>query len=276
MKSLPREALSEHLHSIIGLFSDSPQSAIFAIDQPLPNGMCQSLDHATFSDVDRMCDLELDGAQLRVWFDSANYTRSYIGLHRDQETLRLTVSADSPEDVDRLFVAIIAEFSFEETESWYERYTREKEEALKCPFDFNRIVGDQGLANVLLLRWQESRRTLNAEAYLSTIVLLGSILEGVLLDKVQKNPKEANQAKSTPKLKGQPLKFSEWRLTDLIAVACELKWLRQDIQAFSHTLREYRNLIHPRLQSERDVLPDQHICNIADEIVGATFDDLSR
>jgi hypothetical protein len=144
------------------------------------------------------------------------------------------------------------------------------------PFDFVKLVQDQKLAEILAQRCRESIRTFEAEAYLSTIVLLGSILEGTLLDKIQSNPEQANRSKSTPKKDGKPLPFSEWTLSNLIAVACECDWLDRDVKAFSEALRDYRNLIHPREQLRHQIYPDAGTCQVARTVVEAALEDLTN
>jgi hypothetical protein len=166
----------------------------------------------------------------------------------------------------------------------WEDYCRELVEAMQLKWsskyslpDFVPLVKDSELARVLEIRWEESNRTFRAEAYLSTIVLLGSILEGVLLAKVQQNPKQANQAKSAPKdQNGKPLPFDRWRLNHLITVAHECGWLDADVRVLSYILRDYRNLVHPREQAKRGLFPDAGTCRMAQEVVAAAFEDLVK
>lgn len=72
--------------------------------------------------------------------------------------------------------------------------------------DFERLVQDASLAEILTYRWAEAQRCFRAGAHLSAVVMMGSILEGVLLHKVERNTKAANQAKVAPrdKTKGPP------------------------------------------------------------------------
>lgn len=153
------------------------------------------------------------------------------------------------------------------TQKAYQQY------ALYTPsrFDFVELVQDQNLAEVLAQRWRESLRTFEAEAYLSTIVLLGSILEGVLLDKIQNHPEQANQSKSAPKIS-----FCRWTFRDLIVVAHECGWLDRDVKDYSETLRDYRNFIHPREQLRYQSYPDAGTCKVARTVVEAALDDLAN
>jgi hypothetical protein len=151
---------------------------------------------------------------------------------------------------------------------------KERWGAVTPPYGFDSIVDDKNLAQNLTHRWGESERTFAAGAYLSTIVLLGSILEGMLLAKVQQNPRLANQAKCTPKNGGKPKPFVKWTLEELINVAHECKWLSGHTRDFSKYLQSYRNLVHPREQIKLDFYPDRETCNLARGVISAAIADL--
>ena len=92
----------------------------------------------------------------------------------------------------------------------------------------------------------------------STVILSGSILEAVLHDILTKDPAAIAAAMASPKAPkirggGEGLTLddyqNEWRLNDLIKVACDLHILPYaDEKAIHHVLREYRNLVHPRAE----------------------------
>ncbi len=142
--------------------------------------------------------------------------------------------------------------------------------------DFHRLVEDSSLAAILLLRWEEAQKCVNAEAYLSAVVMMGSILEGVLLHKVETNPADANRAKESPKnpTTGKPKQFHEWGLSALIDVAHELGWLQGDVRRFSHALRDSRNIVHPYMERLLSDRPDRDTCSICWQVVRAAVADL--
>lgn len=141
--------------------------------------------------------------------------------------------------------------------------------------DFDQIILDKNLSLVLNSRWNEIGRCMNSEAFLSSIILMGSILEGVLLSVVENNPKEVNLSKSAPKDKsGQILRFKNWTLNDLINVTHDCGWIGKDVKDFNDKLRDYRNLVHPRKQRDEDFFPDEDTCNICLQVVIAALNDL--
>lgn len=150
-----------------------------------------------------------------------------------------------------------------------------KEKPLEAPPDFIRFVQDNSLADILSYRWEEAQKCARAGAHLSAVVMMGSILEGVLLHKVEQDFRIANQSNSSPKDRyGKPKPIHEWGLSSLIDVAHEVGWLQGDVKRFSHALRDSRNIVHPyvqRLQKER---PDGDTCSICWQVVRAAVSDL--
>ena len=146
----------------------------------------------------------------------------------------------------------------------------------EAPPDFNLLVEDGSLAGILSLRWKEAQNCVKAEAFLAAIVMMGSVLEGVLLHKVESNPRAANQSKSSPKDRrtGKPKPIQDWGLSALIDVAHDVGWLQGDVQRFSHALRQSRNLVHPYMERVGRDRPDRDTCSISWQVVRAAVSDL--
>jgi hypothetical protein len=143
--------------------------------------------------------------------------------------------------------------------------------------DFENIIGDPLLLQILAERWKEVIVCIKYEAYLAAIIMMGGLLEGVLLSVAITNPKEANKASSSPKDKsGEVKKTHDWTLNNLIEVSHECGWIEQDIKRFSNTLRDYRNLIHPWEQRTRNEDPDKDTCKICLDVVHAAINDLIK
>lgn len=146
----------------------------------------------------------------------------------------------------------------------------------ESPPDFNRLVNDSSLAEILAFRWDEAQRCVEAGAYLAAVVMMGSILEGVLLHQAERNIATANQAKAAPKEKstGKPRPIHEWGINSLIDVAHEVGWLQGDMKRFSHALRESRNIVHPYMQRLLNESPDHDTCAICWQVVRAGVADV--
>jgi len=146
------------------------------------------------------------------------------------------------------------------------------------PPDFLHLKLEPGLGEILESRWKEIQRCLESEAYLASTILMGSLLEGMLLAVIQKHPKEANTAKSAPSdpKTGKIKYFAEWSLSDMINVAHDLGWIDLDVKKFSHSLREFRNLIHPYEQMVNRSFPDKDTSDISWLVVQAATNDMAR
>jgi hypothetical protein len=150
-----------------------------------------------------------------------------------------------------------------------------KDAPLETPPDFAGLVTDASLAEILLFRWAEAQRCFRADAHLSAVIMMGSILEGVLLHKAEHNLKAVNQANAAPKEKTGTVKpIHEWSLASLIDVAHEAGWLQGDVKRFSHALRESRNIVHPYVQRLSKDRPDGDTCRICWQVVRAAVADL--
>lgn len=150
-----------------------------------------------------------------------------------------------------------------------------KDAPLEMPPNFARLVPDASLADILVFRWAEAQRCFRADAHLSAVIMMGSIIEGVLLHKAEHNMKAANQAKAAPKEKTGAVKpIHDWSLSSLIDVAHESGWLQGDVKRFSHALRESRNIVHPYVQRLSKDRPDGDTCRICWQVVRAAVADL--
>ena len=141
--------------------------------------------------------------------------------------------------------------------------------------DLQKLVQDQSLLGVLEQRVREIHKSIQT-APLATIFLCGSTLEGLLLDTACANPKQFNCAKAAPKKDGSVLPFTDWNLASLIDTAHEVGFIGLDIKKHSHSLRDFRNYIHPRAQAIQRFTPDQHTARISWQVLQAAIADLSK
>jgi hypothetical protein len=135
---------------------------------------------------------------------------------------------------------------------------------------------DVQLEEVINQRLEEIKKSLNNESSLAVIFLCGSTLEGLLLHIATQNPKKFNTSKSAPKEKdGKPKKLTEWPLDSLINVAHEENFIKLDIKKYAHTLKDFRNYIHPRQQASQNFNPDKHTAEISWKVLQATIANLT-
>ncbi len=131
------------------------------------------------------------------------------------------------------------------------------------------------LDDSLKRRWREAQICQHAGAHLSAIILMGSILEGLLVARVQLDAGSAYQATASPKdKKGKNVAIPDWNLNSLIDVAVELDWLKRDRGKFSHALRESRNIVHPWVEVAKKANFDGATCKTCWEVLKASVGDL--
>lgn len=144
-------------------------------------------------------------------------------------------------------------------------------------FDIDKLNLEFQISEILKLRIIEIENCLKSSSPLSVIFLCGSTLEGILLGVATKYPKEFNTSKSTPKNDdGKPKQFQEWNLNTLINVAYENKMLNEDVKKFSHSLRDFRNYIHPYQQLYSGFNPDIHTAKISLQVLKAAIHQLIK
>ncbi len=108
--------------------------------------------------------------------------------------------------------------------------------------------------------------------HLLLFFLSGSTLEGVLLNLASTNPRQFNLSNAAPKNKENKVKmFSDWTLNNLIDVAFDLGYIKEDVKQFSHVLRDFRNYIHPFEQMSRNFFPDIHTAEICFQVLKAAI-----
>lgn len=128
---------------------------------------------------------------------------------------------------------------------------------------------------VITQRLYEIKKSLHSESALAVIFLCGSTLEGLLLHIAAQNPQKFNSSKSAPKDKdGKVKQLHDWTLDNLINVAHEENFIKLDIKKFAHTLKDFRNYIHPRQQASQNFNPDKHTAEISWKVLQATIANL--
>jgi len=139
-------------------------------------------------------------------------------------------------------------------------------------------IGLEGVvSDILEQRIKEIERCFPASAYLSVILLAGSTLEGLLLGLAVKHPKQFNLSKSSPKdSSGKVKSFQDWPLSAFIDVARDLRLIQYDTHKFSHSLRDFRNYIHPFEQMSSGFSPREHTAKICLQVLKAVIHEIGE
>jgi len=141
----------------------------------------------------------------------------------------------------------------------------------------NKLGIDSTVVTILENRINEIKKCLQTKSSLSVVFLCGSTLEGILLGFALKYPSEYNQSNSAPKNKdGSIKKFPFWTLANFIDVTYENGFIKEDVKKFSHSLRDFRNYIHPYEQMASGFDPDEHTSKICFQVLKTAIFQLSN
>jgi len=133
------------------------------------------------------------------------------------------------------------------------------------------FVTDPALRAIIERDYAEIQRAFIARCYKSTIILTGGAIEAILLDLLTANKAAALASQKAPR-QGD---ISQWDLKDLIAVAIELGLITASAEKFGHSVRGYRNLIHPGNEMRSGLEFDEEEAKIAIEVLHILHRDLS-
>jgi hypothetical protein len=140
---------------------------------------------------------------------------------------------------------------------------------------------DLDVSNELLTllndRWREVEACFSLGAYLATTIMLGSILEAALFAALRKHYTIIIERNCGAKDERGNLKTAgQWTLADMIDIAHKMKFAKNQLKMFSHSVREYRNLVHPEAQLRSQTFPASEDCRIAAIVLCAVVRDLSK
>ena len=141
--------------------------------------------------------------------------------------------------------------------------------------DLRGLKLESAITDVLQYRIKEIEKCFSSGSPLAVILLAGSALEGILLGLAIQHPRQFNSAKSSPRdgsLKVKP--FHEWSLSGFIDVAKELRLIQHDTHKFSHSLRDFRNYIHPFEQMSSGFSPREHTAKICLQVLKAAIHEI--
>ena len=197
---------------------------------------------------------------------------TWVNNHRKQ--LLLVLSADDLSEVDTVYQRVMEASHRAVSRSKYVSMLKQIDRALvqlrsdnliklstpptqttaitDVPPDFSTLIADIEMQEILKRRWIECTACIAAGAPLAATVMMGGLLEGLLLARINSAPNKAAKdrifkATAAPKdKKGGTLPLKDWTLQNYIAVAHELTWISQTVMDIGVVLRDYRNYIHPQ------------------------------
>lgn len=143
------------------------------------------------------------------------------------------------------------------------------------PKVFEQLPVDGAMSRLLVARMEEAQRCVDNSAYLSAVILCGSVLEGICLGYGTHHPEAVNKGYVARYSKPAP-QFFDWKLSQWIEVLGRISVLSQNVVKFGTALRDFRNYIHPQEQLANRFNPDKHTARIAFQVVVAAADDLTQ
>ncbi len=127
---------------------------------------------------------------------------------------------------------------------------------------------------IVQARLDEIERCLSAEAPLAVIFLVGSTLEGLLMELALAHAPTYTASASAPNHKGSAKPIDTWTLAELITVSRALDVLGEDVSKHADQVRNFRNYIHPRQQLRERFEPRMETARIAHQVLVAALADL--
>ena len=134
------------------------------------------------------------------------------------------------------------------------------------------FINEANIRRIIERDYDEIQRAYISKCWKSVIILCGRTIEAILMDLLISHDTEAKQAKSAP---NKP-DISRWDLSELINVAVELKLVTEGVEKLSHSIREYRNLVHPGNEIRNRLRFDAEEARISLEVLNILHRDLSK
>jgi hypothetical protein len=134
------------------------------------------------------------------------------------------------------------------------------------------FISDKKLRKILERDYLEIQRAYLAQCWKAVVILCGGLVEAILIDLCLSNSLQAVGATVAPKQRD----ITRWTLSELVSVARELKLISSGAEKLSHSLREYRNLIHPGKEIREGFKFGTEEAKLAVEVVNIIYRDLSK
>jgi len=134
-----------------------------------------------------------------------------------------------------------------------------------------KFVTDGRLRKILERDYAEIQRAYVSECWKSVIIISGGAIEAILLDQLQADAAGARASSKAPR----EADISRWDLAQLIDVAVDLRPELGGVEKLSHSVREYRNLVHPGSEIRTGLRFGKEEARIALEVLNLVHRELS-
>ncbi|WP_432849126.1 hypothetical protein ACQPXB_00940 [Amycolatopsis sp. CA-161197] len=156
-----------------------------------------------------------------------------------------------------------------------------KQPTFSEPADFRRrlekLLADPVTIDMLMGRLEETRICESGGAYTMAVIGIGSIVEGLLLQLLLERDEELREKGfPNPRDPGRRNKPDRVTLQQMIDIAHGKDWIQLDATKFVHTVRDFRNFVHPRKELAEQPRFDQDSVMLCWAPVHALLNDLEE
>lgn len=132
------------------------------------------------------------------------------------------------------------------------------------------FISEPEIRRIVERDYLEIQKAFVAGCWKAVIILAGGTIEAILLDVVKMTPSATANPKA-PKGKAP----EAWDLSSLIDVSLEVSRITPGLEKLSHSIRDYRNLVHPGKELRGRLTPSREEAAIALEVLHLVHRDLS-
>lgn len=198
--------------------------------------------------------------KIEILDDLINHFNKYLAFDK------LKIIRNNEKIIIKNISDIIIEPTNNEEKLFLEKYSDD--------YDISVLNLDNELEKILKFRIMEIKSCLENKNPLSAIFLMGSVLEGILFGFSQSF--EDIYLQEGKRLNNKIKKLDDISLNYLIEISFNKGFLKNDVDNFSHSLRKFRNYIHPNKQLKEEFYPDMHTAKICWAVLQATIYQLSN
>ena len=133
------------------------------------------------------------------------------------------------------------------------------------------FINDSELRRIIERDYREIQKGVISDSWKSVIIISGGSIEAILLDLLTKNLAVSQASTKAP----AKTDLNKWTLNELIDVAVDTNLISSGIATLSHSVREYRNLIHPGVELRKGLKVEPEEGRIALSVLDMLIRDLS-